>query len=107
MDDPRSREARRPQARRPGGGSDRGQYRHRSCGGGERARLPDVDPYSGNPEPGKEGYVAALRRRIDRSSSTALLESEQLPACRKEAGRSVAQERAERRVVRRSVEQFG
>ncbi len=33
-----------------------------------------------------------------------LLQSEQLPACRKAAGRSVAQDGAERRVVRRSVE---
>src|ERR1700730_14764079 len=55
-----------------------------------RARLPNLDRDSGNPEPGKEGYVAALRRRIDRSSGAALLQSEHVPARRKKAGRPVA-----------------
>ena len=105
MDDPRSRKARRPQARRPGAGSDRRQYRYRSCRRSERARVPDTDPYPGNPEPGKERHASAMRRRADRSAGVALQQSEQLPACRQKAGRASAQERAERRAVRRSMEQ--
>ena len=105
MDDPGGREARRPQARRAGGGIDRRQYRHRACGGRERARIPHADPDSGNAEPGKEGHAAAVRRRADRSAGAALRQSEQLSACRAAAGRAASQDRAERRAVRRPVEQ--
>ena len=105
VDDPGGREARRPQARRARGGSDRGQYRHRSCGRRQRARLPHLDPDPGNAEPGKEGHAAAVRRRAGRSAGAALFQSEQLSACRAAAGRPASQDRAERRVVRRSVEQ--
>ncbi len=64
-----------------------------------RARLPHLDPDSGNPEPGKKGHAAALRRRTDRSAGTALQQSEQLPACWQASGRPAPQERAERRAV--------
>ena len=84
---------------------DRGQYRHRACGRRQRARLPHADPDSGNAEPGKEGHAAAVRRRADRSAGAALFQSEQLSACRTAAGRPASQDRAERRVVRRPVEQ--
>ena len=67
MDDPGSREARRPQARRPRGGINRRQYRHRACGGGKRARLSHADPDSRDAKPGKEGHAAAVRRRARRS----------------------------------------
>ena len=52
---------------------DRRQYRHRPCGGRQRARLPHADPDPGNPEPGKEGHAAAVRRRTGRSAGAALL----------------------------------
>ena len=40
------------------------------------------------PEPGKEGHAAAVRRRTDRGAGAALLQSEQLSACRQQARRS-------------------
>ena len=107
MDDPGGREARRPQAGRPCGGIDGRQYRHRACGGRKRARLSHADPDSGNTEPGKKGHAAAVRRRARRGAGAALFQSEQLSACRTAAGRRASQEGAERRPVRRSVEQSG
>ena len=64
-----------------------------------------LDPDSGNAEPGKEGHAAAVRRRADRGAGAALFQSEQLSACRTAAGRPASQDRAERRAVRRPVEQ--
>ena len=46
-----------------------------------------------------------LRRRAGRSAGGALQQSEQLSACRPPARRRIAQDRKERRAVRRSVEQ--
>jgi len=55
----------------------------------------------------KEGHAALVRRRTGRGAGVAVHQSEQLPACRPKTGRQVAQERAERCVIRRSVEQSG
>jgi len=52
------------EARRAGGGGDRGQHRYRSRRGRERARLSNADCHSGHPEPGKKGHVAAVRREL-------------------------------------------
>jgi cysteine synthase A len=49
----------------------------------QRARLPHADRDPGNPEPGKEGHAAAVRRRAGRGAGAALQQSEQLPARRR------------------------
>ena len=104
-DDPGGREARRAQARRARGRGHRRQHRHRPCACRQRARLSHADRHPQHPEPGKEGHAAALRRRAGRGAGAALQQSRQLPACRAPPRRQAAQDREERRAVRRPVEQ--
>ena len=104
-DDLGGREARRSQARRPRGRGHRGQHRHWACRGRSGTRLPHADRHPQHPEPGKEGHAAALRRRARRGAGAALQQSEQLPARRAPPRRPAAQDREERRAVRRPVEQ--
>ena len=66
-------------------------------------RTHDRDPR--HPEPGEEGHAAALRRGADRGAGAAIQQSQQLPARHPPARRRAAQDRKERRAVRRPVEQ--
>ena len=83
----------------------RRQYRHRACAGRQCHGLPLGDRDPGDAEPGKEGHVAALRRRTDRSAGRALFEPEQLREAVRPARRSTRQDRKERRDLGQSVRQ--
>ena len=64
--------ARRTAPRRPGGGGDRRQYRHRAGAGRQCARLSHAHRHPGNAKPGKEGRAAAVRRRTGRGAGDCL-----------------------------------
>ena len=85
----------------------RRQHRHRACAGGQLPRLPLGDRDSRDPEPGKEGHAAALRRGADPGAGGPLSRPQQLREVFRTPRRRDCREGAERRGLGQPVRQRG